>query len=70
MDELTSSGGWTCTNCGEFVPNGMAHICPTKIGPTDQFQIIYNPADSETLRLLRQIADDVREIKKLMVRRI
>ncbi len=24
-----SVGGWTCSNCGKYVPGGEAHTCPT-----------------------------------------
>lgn len=27
-----SANGWTCQNCGAFVPNGVTHTCTWRIG--------------------------------------
>ena len=51
---VTSPNGWTCSNCGAFVPNGCTHNCGgTFINPA-----IYQPIEDwpQLLKLLERIA--------------
>ena len=55
--------GWTCWMCGAWVANALEHKC-------QGWRIGNDPVNetAEMLRLLRQIADDVAEIKRTMPR--
>ena len=67
-EELTSSGGWICSECGEFVPNNTTHSCRAEDGASAaDYTITLNPADQEVVTLLRKIANDLSAIKQHIV---
>ena len=67
-EELTTSGGWVCSNCGEFVPNGTMHSCRAEDGASAaDYTITLNPVDPEVVMLLRKIANDLSAIKQHIV---
>lgn len=66
VSEQTSNNGWTCSNCGEFVPGGMVHICTTTLPAVEDYDyaVTINPTETEELRLLREIRDSLLAIKQ------
>ena len=58
MTELTSSGGWTCSNCGEWIPSGQTHVCVTREQYYPSWPAYYQPAPpwNELVDLLDRIA--------------
>ena len=56
--------GWTCQNCGAFVPNGVTHTCTWRLGGTPTRQV---PNTDEKLdriiSLLEHISRDLESIR-------
>jgi hypothetical protein len=50
----TSGGGWTCANCGQWVPMNQPHTCPAKTTSTGgDWQ--YISVETQEAQLLKQI---------------
>jgi len=56
----TAPTGWTCSNCGSWVANGVTHICTWNLGT-------YSPpvrlTDEEIERIARKVAELLRTKK-------
>jgi hypothetical protein len=58
---LCAGTGWTCANCGMFVPSGILHACPIPIIDTGP---VWGPTDlQKVIELLERIAKALEKAK-------
>ena len=53
---VTNTFGYTCQRCGQWIPNGTAHVCPWYQGSS------FITFDAEATTLLREIRDLLKQL--------
>lgn len=60
----SGSGGYTCSRCGGWVQDGYYHTCPPYSANTYQYYPQSYVPDERLYKLLEEIRDAIRELRK------